>query len=344
MKKYLLYLSVALMAISLFSCKGNKGIMTPTSSGRPYELLVVVDHDLWERPAGRALFNVLDTDVPGLPQSERSFKIMYTAPRDYDTTLKLIRNIIIVDIQKDVYTQAKFKYARDVYAAPQIILTIQAPNEQEFEKFVNENKQVLLDFFTRAEMNRQIAGLEKKHNDYISTKVASMFDCEIWLPAELTGSKEGDNFFWAATNTATADQNFVMYSFPYKDKDTFTKEYFIHKRDSVMKKNNPGSKEGMYMTTDSAMVTVRPIDVHGDYTLEARGLWRVKGDFMGGPFVSHMRLDKANQRIIVAEIFIYSPDKLKRNLVRLMEASLYTLKLPNEKKQGQIPLKVKEEN
>ncbi|MCD8475073.1 MAG: DUF4837 family protein, partial [Bacteroides graminisolvens] len=73
MKKYLLYLSVALMAISLFSCKGNKGIMTPTSSGRPYELLVVVDHDLWERPAGRALFNVLDTDVPGLPQSERSF-------------------------------------------------------------------------------------------------------------------------------------------------------------------------------------------------------------------------------------------------------------------------------
>ncbi|MPN58608.1 hypothetical protein SDC9_206315 [bioreactor metagenome] len=65
---------------------------------------------------------------------------------------------------------------------------------------------------------------------------------------------------------------------------------------------------------------------------------------MGGPFVSHMRLDKANQRIIVAEIFIYSPDKLKRNLVRLMEASLYTLKLPNEKKQGQIPLKVKEEN
>ena len=28
-------------------------------------------------------------------------------------------------------------------------------------KFVNENKQVLLDFFTRAEMNRQIAGLER---------------------------------------------------------------------------------------------------------------------------------------------------------------------------------------
>ena len=87
------------------------------------------------------------------------------------------------------------------------------------------------------------------------------------------------------------------------------------------------------MSTDSITVDVRPIDIHGDYTMEARGLWRMKGDFMGGPFVSHTRLDKANQRIITAEIFVYSPDKLKRNLVRMLEASLYTLKLPAEKVQ-----------
>lgn len=98
-----------------------------------------------------------------------------------------------------------------------------------------------------------------------------------------------------------------------------------------MKANIPGAKEGMYMSTDSITVDVRPIDIHGDYTMEARGLWRMKGDFMGGPFVSHTRLDKANQRIITAEIFVYSPDKLKRNLVRMLEASLYTLKLPQRK-------------
>ena len=37
-----------------------------------------------------------------------------------------------------------------------------------------------------------------------------------------------------------------MYSYPYTDKDTFTKDYFIHKRDSVMKANIPGEREGMY--------------------------------------------------------------------------------------------------
>ena len=311
MKKYFSYLSMALIAFVFASCglKGNH-----TSSGRAYELLVVVDHGVWDRAAGRALHDVLDSDMPGLPQSEPSFRIMYTSPKDYDSTLKLIRNIIIVDI-KDIYTKASFKYAKDVYANPQMILTIQAPNEEEFQKFVEENKQTIVDFFTRAEMNR-----------------------DIWLPAELANSKTGKDFFWASTNTGTADRNFVMYSYPYTDKDTFTKEYFVHKRDSVMKANIPGFKEGVYMSTDSLLTDVRPINVQNSYTMEARGLWRMKGDFMGGPYVSHTRLDEKNQRIITAEIFVYSPDKMKRNLVRQMEASLYTLKLPNEVQQNQIPL------
>ena len=67
-----------------------------------------------------------------------------------------------------------------------------------------------------------------------------------------------------------------MYSYPYTDKDTFTKEYFVHKRDSVMKANIPGFKEGVYMSTDSLLTDVRPINVQNSYTMEARGLWRMK--------------------------------------------------------------------
>ena len=337
MKKYSFILCIALVAFVVASCglKGNH-----TSSGRAYELLVVVDHGVWDRAAGRALHDALDADMPGLPQSEPSFRIMYTSPKDYDSTLKLIRNIIIVDIQ-DIYTKASFKYAKDVYANPQMILTIQAPNEEEFEKFVEENKKTIVDFFTRAEMNRQITFLEGKHSNFISQKVDSLFGCDIWVDAELANSKTGDDFFWASTNTGSADRNSVMYSYPYTDKDTFTKEYFVHKRDSVMKANIPGFKEGVYMSTDSLLTDVRPINVQNSYTMEARGLWRMKGDFMGGPYVSHTRLDEKNQRIITAEIFVYSPDKMKRNLVRQMEASLYTLKLPGSKQEGtEIPVGV----
>ena len=333
MKRHLVYYSMFLMSVFFVAC-GNgkkKSMFTPTSSGRAYEVLVVIDLDMWERPAGRALFDVLDSDVPGLPQSERSFRIMYTDPSNYDATLKIIRNIIVVEVNKDLYTQSKLKSAQNVYAAPQSILTIQAPDEKTFGEFVTKNKQVIIDYFTHAEMNRQIFALETNHSDYVTTKVKSMFDCDVWVPGELTATKQGENFFWAGTNAATGDQNFVIYTYPYTDKNTFTKEYFVHKRDSVMKINIPGAREGMYMMTDSLMTDVRPISVQGEYALEVRGLWRIKGDFMGGPFVSHVRLDRANQQIVVSEIFVYSPDKMKRNLVRQMEASLYTLKLPNSR-------------
>ena len=46
----------------------------------------------------------------------------------------------------------------------------------------------------------------------------------------------------------------------------------------------------------------------------------MKGDCMGGPFVSHTVGD------ITAEAFLFAPGKKKRNQLRQLEAALYTLK------------------
>ena len=56
----------------------------------------------------------------------------------------------------------------------------------------------------------------------------------------------------------------------------------------------------------------------------------MKGDCMGGPFVSFSRVDEENNRVIVAEGFVYAPEKMKRGLIRRLEGALYTLKLPEE--------------
>lgn len=336
MKRFAFYLSFALAVLVLASChKDGKSIVTPISSGRPYEVLVVADDKCWNSPDS-ALFHVLDTDVPGLPQPERSFRISRVRPDYFSRSMRLFRNIIIVDIQ-DIYTQTKFKYARDAYSSPQMIMTIQSPNQQEFADYVSKHGQVIIDFFTRAEMNREVKQLEKKHNETLSVKVKSLFDCDIWMPVELSSYKVGENFLWASNNLN--DLNFVMYTYPYTSKETFTKAYFIAKRDSVMKVNIPGAQEGMYMeTADSAFVEARNIAVQGDYAYEVRGLWEMKNDAMGGPFVSHARVDRANGRIIVVEGFVYNPGKLKRDQIRKLNAALYSLQLPSENKVDELPV------
>ena len=336
MKRITSYLCLVLLLAIFASCgRGGKSIITPISSGRPYEVLVVADDAYWLENDS-ALFKVLDTDVPGLPQAERSFRISRILPAHFDRVMRIFRNIIYVDIQ-DIYTQGKFKYTRDAYASPQMIMTIQAPDVKTFSEFVSKNGQVIIDFFTRAEMNRQINLLRDKHSPLVSAKAGSLFDCDIWMPTEMNSYKEGKDFLWASNNMN--DMNFVMYSYPFRDNKTFTKEFFIHKRDSVMEANIPGSEEGMYMeTADSMLVDVRNIAVKGDYAFEARGLWEMHNDAMGGPFVSHVRVDRANARVIVVEGFVYKPEKLKRDLMRKLNAALYTLKMPAEKEVEEIPV------
>ena len=341
-KQVIKLLGMVLMVLVLFSCggngkKGGKSLFTPVSSGRPYEMLVVIDKAMWERPAGRALFNVLDTDVPGHPQPERSFRISNVGPENFNRGFRIFRNIIDVDIQP-IYTQPKLKYSRDSYSSPQMIMTIQAPDEASFEEFVTKNRQVIVDFFTKAEMNRQINLLKKDHSEVVSTKVGSMFGCDVWVPADMERYKQGEDFLWASNdrNTSDVSLSFVIYSYPYTDKNTFTKDFFVHKRDSVMKMNIPGSKEGQYMATDAKYVDVKNITVRGEYALEARGLWYMENDMMGGPFVSHARVDRPNGRVVVVEAFVYAPEKKKRDLMRQLEASLYTLNLPREQQIDEI--------
>ena len=82
------------------------------------------------------------------------------------------------------------------------------------------------------------------------------------------------------------------------------------------------------MTTESRFgVDYTPITVNGKYCGVLRGLWKMVGDMMGGPFVSHAFLDTKTQRVIVAEGLVYAPETTKRNYIRKIEAALYTARL-----------------
>ena len=137
--KRLILVFFPLLAMLVSSCE--KSNFLPLASGRPYEVLVVMDSVEWKAPHGRALFDVLDTDVPMLPQSERSFRISQCERKKFDRILNIFRNIIMVNIDKTQYTRTKMKFARDKYAMEQIVLTINSPSKEEFHQFCVENRQ-----------------------------------------------------------------------------------------------------------------------------------------------------------------------------------------------------------
>lgn len=333
MKEYLRHYILAmcgllLLSCTLTSCKEFLGL--PKASGRPYEVLVVMENDQWEGPAGRALFKLLDADVPGLPQPEPAFQISHTDKAHYGKVLNVFRNIIIVDVNPSIYTRTSLKFVRDLNALDQIVMTIQSPSLADFKTYCETNGEVITDFFTKMEMNRLIHDLQEKYSVRVANVAKELFDCEFHAPEEIQKYKKGQDFFWASSDGASGLVNVCMYSYPYEGPETFNKEYVLHKRDSVMAVNIPGTLPSMHMATDTMCTMVKPIVVHNEYAMEARGLWYMENDGMGGPFVSHSRVDITRNLVIVVEGFVFAPEKQKRGLMRRLEGSLYTLNLPNE--------------
>ena len=325
----LLFFFLLLPLLLFVSCK--KEMVIPRASGRPYEVMVVMSDQAWQAKEGRALFTVLDTDIPGLPQPERSFHISQVDPKRFDQILNIFRNIIIVDINKQIYSKTSMKFTRDKYAMEQIVLTIQSPTADEFADFCFDHGQDIIDFLTKMEMNRLIKELKDKYSKKTAELAKEIFDCELHVPDEIKSYKRGENFFWTSSNSASAMVNICMYSYPYEGPQTFNKQYVLAKRDSVMAVNIPGTLPSMHMATDTLCTFVKPIVVHNQYALEARGLWYMENDGMGGPFVSHSRVDTTRNIVIVVEGFVFAPEKMKRGLMRRLEGSLYTLNLPDEK-------------
>lgn len=324
-------LSILLATILLVACGGDNGTFKRSAVGNPYEVLVVCSQEFWDSPTGRALENALDTDIPGLPQSERSFRI--SRVNELSNMTKPFRNIINIDINERLYSRALFKYSEDLFARPQMIMTMQAQSNAQLAEYITENYQLIVDFFTSVEMNRQIDNLKQRHNPNAMATVKEMFDCELMIPVEMNGEKRGENFVWLSDFNSVNPEilSFVIYSYPYTSVDNFSLENYTQKRDSVMKINMPGGKPGQYIQTEPGYVNITETSYKDRYLQIARGLWYMENDMMGGPFVSHSVVDEQNGRVIVVEAFVYAAGQKKGRFIRKLEASLYTLKLPADK-------------
>lgn len=309
--------------------KRSGSLLTPASSGNPYEVMVVADDSVWNGYAGKALQTILDKPLRGLPQDEPQFHKSHITEKHYDRVTNLFRNIFRIEIGKE-YTQAKMVVEKDVHSTPQLIITLHAPNQVEASVYITEHTKDIESLITSEEINRGANDLYFKHNIKFAKAVKEMFGCEFYIPVDIKEMKVGENFIWASDDGLSSIQNICIYSLPYVSEKMFTKKPYIALRDTIMKRNIPGAHEGMWMQTNPDFVWTRNISVNGQYAMEARGLWEMRNDAMGGPFVSHSRIDKKNGKVIVVEGFVYAPEKMKRTMIRRLEAALYTLETEEE--------------
>lgn len=329
MKKFVLILACI---VALMSCK-DSGNLLPSVTGTIYENLVVMETPYWKGAPGDSVRAYLAADMVCMPQIEPLFSLSHTNFNGFTSILKPVRNILIADIDSSKYTQGKISYYVNQWAKPQAVVKVAAPDCEVFMELMHTQGQHIAQYFVQKEIDRQVKFYEGYTNQEARQAANQMFGIEINIPNDIAQMTQKQDFLWVSDYKGQIRKDIVIYSYPYTDKETFTKDYLLAKRDSIMKQYIHGGVEGSYVGTEYRHIPpqFKAINVKGEYCAEIRGLWRMmEGDAMGGPFISHTRLDAIHQRIITAEVFIYGAGQKKRNALRQLEAVLYSMKLPQD--------------
>lgn len=148
------------------------------------------------------------------------------------------------------------------------------------------------------------------------------------MPGSYRVAINDQDFVWLRKEASKYDYGIFLYEVPYRSQDQFELDSIIALRTRYTKKYVPGEVEGSYMAvSDSLRPMIQEVNFNDRYAVNARGWWNVKGDFMGGPFVSYLVYDEKNTRIVIAEGFVYGPNKPKARPLREIEIILNSLRI-----------------
>ena len=80
----------------VFSCnlKDNNYLLRK-STGNLHEIIFVIDSNLWDSETGMIIKNNFFTDIKGLPQKEKLFKLIQINHKDFSSIYKTHKNIIL---------------------------------------------------------------------------------------------------------------------------------------------------------------------------------------------------------------------------------------------------------
>lgn len=325
MRRLLSIVLAITVMITADSCTNSRSPLSPPSSGKPFEVLVVCNNTLWNSAAGIMIKRMLEQDVPGLPQAEKMFDLSHTDRQHFNQITHLARNIVIIDCDNRHRDKLALKLAHDVYASPQTILLITARDEESLLEELPRYRDYIPALINREELKLMTAEMKNSHNRKAENALQKLFGIKMNIPADISSAKYGKNFAWLSNNSPRVMQNVCIYA--YDSDSTPNRENFIRHRDSIMRANIPGETPAMYMKTVAPTVIW---EQQGD-NFAARGLWEMENDAMGGPFISIVHTG-GKDRIIVTEGFVYAPGLKKRYPARRLEAVIYTYKNSTEKR------------
>lgn len=320
------FLAIALFVSSLVFLKcddGGSRASLPPCTGKPGELLIVVDTTTWNSPFGDSLQSCFSGTVPGLPEREPYFDLVRIVPRAFTDIFKTTGNILVIETKKG--GKPGFLEKKEVWAKNQLYVKLVASDYAEGARIVGKNKENLRALFLESGFNRLKQSISKSASEEIASTTKRIIGASLKLPKGFNLVTTSDNgIYWRRDRKIgehSVIQGVIAHKFPYSKTTDLDLAQMMNTRDSLTKKLVKGSKESYYMEIfrlyepDTAVTEIR-----NNYVKEMKGLWKMNGEFMGGPYFSYFVIHEPSASIYVLDGFVYAPKFTKRTYIRELEA------------------------
>ena len=298
----------------------------PTSVGAINSMVVVIDNELWKGQVGDSIRKYFAAPVLGMPMVEPIFNVDQIAPKFFTGSIRNTRSVLYV--MKDSVNVAHIK--SNMYAAPQKVGVIKGTTDKEImANLTSEAEEIIAAF-----KDMEIKAAQKRFNRSLNKEgvLQEKFGISLKIPSIYKVGKQEDKFVWLDREIQKGTANIIVYELP---KNTFTNDStlvrdIIAMRDSIGEQFIPGPDvigKKTFMRTEPAYApAVFPVEISGIKGVEVRGIWDMKNYPMAGPFLTYILNDKANNRKLVLEGFVFAPATQKRDDMFELEAILKTLK------------------
>lgn len=319
---YVLFIGIALM---LGSCDGNgnnQGYLL-NSLGNINTLQVIIENDLWNDEVGEEIRNYFAAPVDGLPQEEPLFSMNQMPPSTYTDFARKYRTFLHVTIGDSSVVSVK----KNPYAKPQTGAFIVGESKEDIIQLLEENHLRIIAAFKASEIvekQRRIRSSLKKVDS-----LKKFFGVSLNIPSAYRTALETEDFIWYRKALKAGETNIIVYEVPlsYIKHDSTAVADIIKIRDLIGGDYLPVEEGGRFITEEAYAPYLFTTEIDGRFAYETKGIWEVKTQWMGGPFINYAVRDIENNRYLILEGFVYAPSTSKRDLQFELEAILRSAKI-----------------
>lgn len=366
-------LALALCALlGLAACDLPEDQRLPNAFGDPGDILVVTDSVTFEGPVGDALrqtigrsvapplsvadFSLLRRELtgPGYPVLQRSRNVIFTAVLDGDADTTAIERFLTARIDSSglrLIREGRGAFVvprQDVWAQGQVVVLAAAGSDSLLADALRQHADTLRTLFTalteaqlRADMFARARQTAVEDTLLSRHGFAVHVQHDYFVAQDTTAAPAGLPGRFLRLRRVLSDTWRDLWVY-YEDAPPpahLDSLYVEQVTDAAMEAFLRGATDSSYVEVDR----IRPvrsdsIAVAGRPARRTRGLWRMREDLMGGPFVRYSFYEPGQRRLYVVYGMVFAPQHRfrgdKREFLRQLEVTTQTFRTAGEPTAG----------